>query len=541
MNYSVLLIESRVSEFKDKYGKRYTQEQFDTITKNVKGKFLDWVGKHFDSINFDDNFEKLSTLLNKFEKISSNLPIKDLYGYKNLEQLRSAISEYESKQRRNIQNIEGANIVYDDKNRFIVINPLTHNASCYYGKGTKWCSAATGDEHFHRYNNDGKLFYIIDRTKPTSDPNYKVAINLKYNGDASYFDATDKPIDRGWIFGTNEFNTIRNYIDRYMNKNFADLIEIYSDEIKLKRERERLDILNRQRVHRERMNEIENRRVSNEWELDGDCPKEGLMAHAVFKFIKSSGNVEIPEGVDVYNLIPSGNHYNMTLFKFYGIEELEDMSWMAGDEDAAYSSSLEYLEGLYDDIGIDSVRKDMLEAHIDSDEIETFAREIYESLIREEPEVYIDESKRQLSRDQEEEININQRQIEQYERAIAEIKKQIYVYRENTDELNKKINQFNDIITKFKDEIYMIEANPEGDFSEDDIDDKIEEYVDAAKNYPLNFMHEFGLNTTDYVDKNSLFRDILHHDGYDNLLSTYDGYLDEIRVENSWFYVGRYD
>ena len=140
MNFQ-LLIESRISKFKTNYGRRFTPEQLDIITKEVKGKFLEWVGKNLDGINFNEKFNKLSSLLSRFDKISSNLPIKDLYGYKNIEQLENALTEYENKQRRNVQKIKDANLVYDDKTRFIVFNPLTHDSSCYYGSGTKWCTA----------------------------------------------------------------------------------------------------------------------------------------------------------------------------------------------------------------------------------------------------------------------------------------------------------------------------------------------------------------------------------------------------------------
>lgn len=541
MNIRRILIESRVSEFKDKYRTIYTPDQLNTVVKNVKGKFLAWVGKNLSAVNFDANFENLSELLNKFDKISSNLPIKDLYGYKSIDQLKSAISEYQNKQRRNVQKIEDANIVYgNDKTRFIVVNPLTHKASCYYGKGTKWCTSATGDQHFHRYNNEGKLFYIIDKSKPTDDKYYKVAMNLKYDGHSSYFNAVDDQFDRGWIFGTDEFEKIGDAIYNYMEKNFYDLIEIYRDEIKLNREEERLSTLNRQRVHRERMNEIERRRAENEWNLDGNCPIEGRMAWAVLNFIKSH-NIETSENFDVYNLIPSGNYYEMTLFTFYGIDEFEGLEWMVGDDDDTYKSCMEYLEQLYDDIGIDSVNKYMLEAHIDTDEVVDLAREVYGGDIYDNPESYLNDSQRQLSKDQEKEIEISQRQIEQYERAIKEIKKQIYVYQNNEEELNKRIEHFKEIIERFKDEIKVINANPEGDFPEDVIEEHLDDLLTNIEKDPLMFLKDFGFEITNYVNKESLYKDIIHHDGYENLLNTYDGYLDEIRILGSFFYVGRFE
>ena len=64
-----------------------------------------------DGVNFEDNLSKVSEALNKFVKISSNLPITDLYQYKNVGQLLSALAEYEGRQRRVVKKVEGGNVV----------------------------------------------------------------------------------------------------------------------------------------------------------------------------------------------------------------------------------------------------------------------------------------------------------------------------------------------------------------------------------------------------------------------------------------------
>jgi hypothetical protein len=48
---------------------------------------LDWAGKHLDMVNFEENLSKVAQALQKFEKISSNLPITDLFQYKNIGQV----------------------------------------------------------------------------------------------------------------------------------------------------------------------------------------------------------------------------------------------------------------------------------------------------------------------------------------------------------------------------------------------------------------------------------------------------------------------
>ncbi len=536
MKYSLILNESvRKDSFLKKYKERFSEEQLDEIIKSIDGKFLEWVGKHLDSINFNTNLIYISKLIDKFKRISSNLPIKDLYQYRSLRQLADTISEYENRQRRDYNQVKGANVIYDDKNRFIVFNPLTHDSSCYYGSGTKWCTAASTDEHFHRYNGDGKLFYILDRTKQTSDPYYKVAMLLKYNGDTSFFDATDASFNKGWIFGTEDFNKIEKSIENYMQSNFSDLIEIYKDEIKRKKEEERLRVLNQQRIERQRMLQVEDRRDNDVWNLDGDCPEIGLMAHAVFRFIEDTEN--LPEDIDVYNVFPAGDYGHMKRFIIVGVDELFDYGWISGDEYDAEQTALDSIESLFDDMGIRDLPKHLLENNIDEFSVSEDARLIWSDIIYESPEDYLEESYRELSREQ----SINK---QKYEREIESLNKTIIEFRKNMNSQNEveayaKIDQFYDRIDELKGEIENIDENPEGDFPDELIEKEIDDRAIDAKRNPLSFLENFGFEIEQYVNKKSLYRDILNSDGIDSHLYSYDGNVDEIRIKNSWFYVTR--
>ena len=193
MKFSKIILENRIDDFKSAYSRKYTPEQLKKIIDLIPQKFLMWVGNNFDSVNFNENFPSLQNALNTFVRIGSNLPQTDLNEYKNVGQLIEAIKDYEGKTRREVKKVEGGNVVYEDP-RFFVVNPLTHQSSCYYGKGTKWCTAADTDHQFTQYNQDGKLFYILDKTKPTNDPYYKIAILQKFNGDNTVYDAKDETI-----------------------------------------------------------------------------------------------------------------------------------------------------------------------------------------------------------------------------------------------------------------------------------------------------------------------------------------------------------
>jgi hypothetical protein len=129
MDFLKLIQEGRVDDFKSKYGNKFSPEQLKRIIDSIPHKYLMWVGKTFDGVNFEENFPKLYNSLNKFTNISTNLPKTDINQYQNLNDLLTAISVYENRQRRDVKKVEGGNVVFDDGKLFVV-NPLDYKSSC---------------------------------------------------------------------------------------------------------------------------------------------------------------------------------------------------------------------------------------------------------------------------------------------------------------------------------------------------------------------------------------------------------------------------
>lgn len=589
MDFIKLIQEGRVDEFKSKYGQKFTPEQLKSIIDNVPQKFLSWVGKNFDAIEFGKNFQKLVQSLKQFEKYSSNLPLTDINSYKNISELYNALEEYANRPKRNFRKVEGGNVVYED-DRFFVVNPNTHQASCYYGKGTKWCTAADSDHQFNKYNEDGKLFYILDKSKQTNDPYYKVALLKKFNGDMTYYDSKDETIKGStWIVGTEELNSLQQAIDVYLESEYAAQLKIWRDKESARKEKERLERLRIQRVLREREEEAQERRVEGEWTLDGNCPEEGLKAHALLKFLVDNNDVEVwtnedraevlilqneiedlqaeydnsedvrtdlldqisdledeiesvsENKIDVYNIIPTGTHYDTTEFEVINAG-LDDRRYAVGDEDEMQSSSYEAVEQLIDDIGYEGFSASFARDHIDVDAVVSYAEETYDDDVRENPEVYFDESDRMLSDSQEEKIAILKKRIEQNKVYIDKLEN-LYDGEngENDEKIDEKISDINDLIAEYEEEIQEIEDDPEGDFPEDMIEDKVSELVREVRRDPEWFMNDFGLEWEYYIDKDDFIQAVIDTDGYGHTINSYDGSADEIRVEDTLFYVMRID
>ena len=587
MDFIKLIKEGRVEDFKSKYGQKFLPANSDRIVANVSPKFLNWVGKTFDTINFEENFAKLVAALKKFEKISSNLPKTDINQYGGLTELLTSLSEYESKSKRNIRKVQGGNVVYED-DRFFIVNPLTQEASCYYGKGTKWCTAADSNHQFNQYNQDGKLFYILDKSLPTSDPFYKVALLKKFNGDMTFYDAKDETIKGGkWIAPGEKFDMIVAAIDKYLESEYSEQLKIWRDKDLAQKEKQRLERLRIQRVLREREEEAQERRVEGEWSLGPDCPEEGLKAHALLNFLIDNNDVEVwtnedreeiqrlqneierlqseydnsedvrtdlldeisdledeieslsENKIDVYNIIPTGTHYDTTEFEVINAG-LDDRRYAVGDEDEMQSSSYEAIEQLIDDVGYEGFNASFARNHIDTDAVASYAEDTYEDDVRENPDAYFDDSERMLSDEQQEKIDILNGRIEKTEGYIVRLKEQLDGT-DNDESIEEKIEEMEGLTIEYSDEIEEIEGSPEGDFPDDLIDDKVQELVSDVRSDPESFMNEHGLEWEHYIDKDEFIQDVIDTDGYGHTINSYDGSADEVRVNDQLFYVMRID
>jgi hypothetical protein len=584
MDFLNLIQEGRVDDFKNKFGQKFSPEMIGRIVSEITPKFLQWAGKVIDGVNFNDNFIKLSEALKKFEKISTNLPKTDINQYQTLEELITAITNYEGKSRRDIKKVEGGNVVYDDGNYFVV-NPLNHDASCYYGKGTKWCTAAETDTHFKKYNEDGKLFYIIDRSKPTNDPLYKVALLRKFDGDRIYYDAKDEYVRTGWIHGTEMLDKILNNVTGYLQQEFAEQLKIYGDKEAARKEKDRLEKLREQQRVQSLRNDAQDRRDENEWALDGNTPDEGLKAYALLEYLVDNEGVSIlsnddrieiqrindeierlnneydadeelrgdlldeiseledeldnyTDYIDVYHIIPTGRFYDTTEFEVID-SSVSNNKYAVGDDDEMKSSCEDYIENLIDDIGYEGFNAGFARQFLDTEAIISYAEDVYEQDVNDSPDSYFDDSERMLSNKQEETIEILRKRIEYNANTISKLEEQMDG--ENDDDIQEKIDELNELSEEYIAEIEEIEEDPDGDFPEDLIDDKIKDLVSDVRYDPESFMESFGLSWSEYVDKDEFIEGVISADGYGHTINSYDGTADEIYVGEKLFYVMRID
>ena len=117
-----------------------------------------------------DEAEFIEDWINSFndQVKRGTLKQKDIFGFRDfsdfLNQMETAAAMKSGSELKRLEK-EGATRVFEN-DKVQVVHPITHQASCHYGAGSKWCTAAKSSEHFDQYTNkEGVvLLYFLPKT-----------------------------------------------------------------------------------------------------------------------------------------------------------------------------------------------------------------------------------------------------------------------------------------------------------------------------------------------------------------------------------------
>jgi cell division protein FtsB len=591
MSLVQIILEGRKEDFAKKFSNKFTEEQLRAIIDKSdvlpgQHKYLNFLGKVVNPRNFNADLNIVVKLLEKFSTVSQNLSLKDINQYDKISTLKKVLDDYDNRIRREIKTVDDADVVYED-NEMIVVSPKTHKSSCYFGSGTKWCTTASDSGHYDRYNQDGKLFYFISKTKPTSDPTYKVALLKKFDGTETYYNAPDDSFRTGWIFGTEKLEKILSRINSYISTTFADQLKIWNDKELAEKERQRLNREANERIQREKLERAEQRRQTNEWDIE-DTDDIGLRANVLFKYLVSIGELEeltpeiktriaeaerqlaqyqeqydsqenanedtdlvaniealeeeldgYKELTDVYGLLPvQYGHYGLTQFE----NIVDGTEWAVGDEGEMEQASREAVESMLDDIGIEGFNRSFVENHIDENGVESYIRDFFDHDVNENPEVYLDDDSKNLSSSQEEEIaKLKQEEVE-LETERDELNSDDF----EEDYIEQRTSEIETRLLEIQDEIEEINDNPNGDYDQNDIDkiidDQVYQYTSNIESFVSNFMgmdYFQWILDHDFINKEELIESVVDSDGYGISLNSYDGDVNEEVIDGTTYYIVR--
>ena len=110
--------------------------------------------------------------------------------YWELETVLSAVKKRKIQKEKEAEIKKEVNKIYED-DTYLIVQPETHGASCYYGANTKWCTTTKDDtRYFDKYTDEGNLYYIIDKRSANSTFG-KMALFVRSNGNTEVYDQQD--------------------------------------------------------------------------------------------------------------------------------------------------------------------------------------------------------------------------------------------------------------------------------------------------------------------------------------------------------------
>lgn len=220
----------------DIYSKFIPQEDFDEIVAAdpySKPNFLSpsakWLLDLYKNKKLKlEDLPKATKYIDTFNKVKSRLPIekRDINKFKSLPDMFVIIQPYlesgeeiqsNTSLEKEIKQKETKRLFED--NNWLVVQPLSERAACYYGKNTEWCTAAKNDNRFNYYDTQGPLYINIDKIN-----NKKYQFHFE---SSQFMDENDSEIDLFNLMNRNP--TLKTFYNNFLkdkvkNVKFSDLI-----------------------------------------------------------------------------------------------------------------------------------------------------------------------------------------------------------------------------------------------------------------------------------------------------------------------------
>ena len=231
--------------------------------KDVNPKYLDWIlnqikgaqltnekAKEFGDEVLLTSLEYISDTLAEFDKLVNKGFIrkqdKDIGQYKDISYVNSTIQdaldakEASDEKKRSKSEKE---VLFDDET-YLVMVPQSLGASCYYGKGTKWCISAKEQNMYNDYSMRGwKFVFAINKKTGDKDALAYSPETIKRYGDTGIeiYDAQDKrvsiedykkkyPTISDMVFKYIEFNNDHQVV-HYSKGEAGEEVKVFTTEI----------------------------------------------------------------------------------------------------------------------------------------------------------------------------------------------------------------------------------------------------------------------------------------------------------------------
>jgi len=296
--------------------------------------------------------------------------------------------------------------------------------------------------------------------------------------------------------------------------------------------------IEKKRILNQKLATLDGYRQEGEWDVNHN-DEESNETEALFMHLNENGNVskyENDEGEEVeedkYFIWKTKytSYGNSPMFEWLG-DDMFESEWIVIPDDKIHYAATESLKQRIDELGFDSFYENVWENNLDEREIQDWLYDFYEGGVRDSPEDYGIE--KELTSQQEKYVEIYEQKLERLNYRL-----------ENEELTDEETEGIEDEISNIEDIVEDIKENPDGDYSEEGIEDSIQSQVDDTASDFVTFLKDMGYDSKyilQFVDIDGVCEDIISNDGYGNILNGYDGQDDEYKVNGKWYHVMRHN
>ena len=195
-------------------------------------------------IKWEDVTSTLTDYLAKFFKLGLKKKLKpehsDFNRYKDLKTFYDAVDTYpdpdeedQKKQAEKEASKGDAKLYYEDSTIRVIV-PEDEAAACYYGQGTRWCTAASkGASMFNTYNREGPLYIILPKNPRYTGEKYQFHFESKSymnekdeSASLSQLGATYPSIKKAFADQIKKFHVVSLMTDEEIKAKYPRALEI---------------------------------------------------------------------------------------------------------------------------------------------------------------------------------------------------------------------------------------------------------------------------------------------------------------------------
>lgn len=481
-------------------------------TSSPPYKYLNFIASNLTPGNVDNkSITDILNVLNVYQKLKPFLERKEISEYRDIDDLKNTLDEIQKNITTTDKNVN-ADILVDDES-FYVVAPKDGEANCYYGNDTSFCSSVFDPtRYFEEQNLNSRLFYIIQKKLPNDVPAHKLILRYFFDGRINVVTSGNSDISGDKFKSSEKFKPIYDIIEQYMNRKYSKQIEIFKDKDKYYKnmfmELEKMELYKREYQLQKKMRE------DDSWfgtEL-------GIKASIALQFIKENyPEFPVEDKYDLFadsnnsfTVVPDGDDY-------FNVLTTEEMEFRVRD----------YFEAYVED-GFDSFNFEFLTQFIDLDALTHDYVEMYEEMVRDDPENYLEPDDMELSESDRENLEslIRDRDI------MSTLIDSGDLDDDELDDAQKKLDDLNEEIEDFENNVDKV---PKESSIDAFLEDKRYEVERETKYIVSEF---FGDNIDNYLDKEDLIDWLVKNEDWSGI-GSYDNLVENYYVGGNEYYVFR--